>query len=377
MWPYIICFSFSIILLFVISKWNRKGVGFWFWAIVALLIPCILAGYRAVTIGTDTAGYAKPLFDLAINSSSFDTFYNAHWYRWWRDASPADFEIGYVLLVWISAKVFHSFSALLLLTQALTIIPIFAALLKQENKLALPFGMAAYYLLYFNVTLNMMRQWIAMAIVLNCLVVLYARGELISKQWPCLIGIVVASLFHTSALFGLLPLLLLYFLDRHNSKGALLFACLFALAGPIVLSCLGWVLQLVGLGKYMNYIGGELFFLPNQLLIRLPFIVFAFWSASDRGFSVPSSNFLLVAVIFGTALSQLLATGENSGRIALYFDSFSIFVFGEFLSGHEKTDTLVRVVSSLLFIAYLAFYWWFSFCYMGRNATIPYLSIFS
>ena len=79
MWPYLVSFTFSIAILSVVSAWNRKGVGFWFWTVVALLIPCLLAGFRAETIGTDVAGYAKPLFDLASNSSSFADFSNAHW----------------------------------------------------------------------------------------------------------------------------------------------------------------------------------------------------------------------------------------------------------------------------------------------------------
>ena len=172
MWPYLVSFSISIIIFFSISTWNRKGIGFWFWTIAALLIPCFLAAFRAESIGTDVVGYAKPLFDLASRSSSFSDFNNAHWYRYWRDASPADFEQGYVFLVWISAKLFHSFPALLFFTQALTIVPIFAALLKSGGKYTVPFGMATYFFLYFNVSLNMMRQWIAMAFVIYSLVAL-------------------------------------------------------------------------------------------------------------------------------------------------------------------------------------------------------------
>ena len=376
MWPYLVSFTFSIAILSVVSAWNRKGVGFWFWTVVALLIPCLLAGFRAETIGTDVAGYAKPLFDLASNSSSFADFSNAHWYRYWRDASPADFEVGYVALVWVSARVFHSFPVLLLLTQALTVIPVFAALLKLDNKYAVPFGMATYYFLYFNVSLNMMRQWIAMAIILFCLVVLYRRGESILKQLPCFVGILAASLFHTSALFGLFPLLLLHMLERRNSENALLLSCVMAILAPLLLGAFGTVLGMVGLGRYVNYIGGQLSFMPNQVLIRLPLVLFAFWTAANRRYDSPFANFLLVSMLFGTALSQLVSGGENNGRIALYFDSFSVLVFGTYLAGHEERESVVKVVTALAFVSYLVFYWWFSFCYMGRNATVPYLLMF-
>lgn len=377
MWPYLVSFSISIIIFFSISTWNRKGIGFWFWTIAALLIPCFLAAFRAESIGTDVVGYAKPLFDLASRSSSFSDFNNAHWYRYWRDASPADFEQGYVFLVWISAKLFHSFPALLFFTQALTIVPILAALLKSGGKYTVPFGMATYFFLYFNVSLNMMRQWIAMAFVIYSLVALYKRGDSFSSQIPCFMGILLASLFHYSALFGVLSLLLLHLFARYNNKNAVLLACAVALLGPFLLGVFGNVLIMVGLGRYVNYIGGQLSIMPNQILIRLPLVLFAFLAASDKRFCSPLANFYFLSMLFGVSLSQLVSGGENNGRIALYFDCFSVLVFGAYLSGHEERDSVIKVATALIFMAYLVFYWWFSFCYMGRNATVPYLSIFS
>ena len=106
-------------------------------------------------------------------------------------------------------------------------------------------------------------------------------------------------------------------------------------------------------------------------------MLFAFLAASDKRFCSPLANFYFLSMLFGVSLSQLVSGGENNGRIALYFDCFSVLVFGAYLSGHEERDSVIKVATALIFMAYLVFYWWFSFCYMGRNATVPYLSIFS
>lgn len=375
MWPYLICFAFSSSVFFIISDWSRRGVGFWFWSVVALLVPCLLAGFRAETIGTDVLVYAKPLFDLAANSSSFANFLGSQWWQGWKYQGSADYELGYVALVWISGHVFHSLPMLLFLTQALTALPIFAALLKLNNKHAIPFGMMTYYFLYFNVSLNVMRQWVAMAIVIYSVVVLYRRGEPLFRQLPCLAGIVGASLFHASAFFGFIPFLLLFFLERRNCKETVFILCAAAICLPFLMQVFSVALQMVGLGRYVHYIDGALSFMPNQILLRLPLILISFWAANGNRFTSPFANFLFVAMLFGTATSQFVSVGPFSGRIALYFDSFGVFVLSTYLVRFGERKAAVKVFTAMMLVFYLLFYWWFEFCLCGVNETIPYLSI--
>lgn len=111
--PYLVCFALSLTIILFIQNWRHNTVGFIFWSFIALLIPCILAGWRGYAVGTDIGNYAKPLFDLADNALNYKDFMGSSWYRVYWISSPQEFEIGYVLLVWISARFFGSFQALL------------------------------------------------------------------------------------------------------------------------------------------------------------------------------------------------------------------------------------------------------------------------
>ena len=70
------------------------------------------------------------------------------------------------------ARLTGSLGCVLFCIQAFTVVPIYTALsLNRKNAPVWP-GMLVYYLLYFNSTLNMMRQWMAMGIIALALVLL-------------------------------------------------------------------------------------------------------------------------------------------------------------------------------------------------------------
>ena len=58
MWIYLICFAVSCLLL-KISEFTKKRIIYRIITAIALIIPCILAGFRADTIGTDVQVYVR------------------------------------------------------------------------------------------------------------------------------------------------------------------------------------------------------------------------------------------------------------------------------------------------------------------------------
>ena len=63
---YILCFIISLIFIHIaVNKYDKqKKKSFYIYSLIALLIPSILAGARAATIGTDTMVYTIPVFDF-------------------------------------------------------------------------------------------------------------------------------------------------------------------------------------------------------------------------------------------------------------------------------------------------------------------------
>lgn len=345
---------------------------------VALLIPCALAGLRANSIGTDVSGYAEPLFNLARSSETFEDFYDSGWFRVWRYQEVSGFEIGYVALVWISSKLFGSLQGLLFLSQLLTLLPIFITLLRRSRHY-LFFGILVYLLLYFNMSLNMMRQWIAMAYVFMGLVSVYRVGSGLRGNIKCIIPILVGVLFHTSALLGFIVLGIRVFIDAGSSRlyRKVTLVSLIVLVLVVSLRTVSSVLSSLGFGYYVGYLGSQsIELMPNQIILRLPMIVFAVWAFRRTGGKSSSLAFVLCALIVGTLLSQLTSLGEQSGRIGLYFDIYSMLVPALLLDTFERLDSR-RLLIGLVLVSYCVVYWLFFYVISGSGETVPYLPFWS
>ena len=88
---YIIIFAVSSLFLWLSekskSRYTRK-----IFAFIAILLPCILAGMRADTIGTDVKVYVEPIYDAAKQSKNFSSYLNQQWFYIWTYKYVHDFE---------------------------------------------------------------------------------------------------------------------------------------------------------------------------------------------------------------------------------------------------------------------------------------------
>ena len=162
---YIVCFLISCFYFWLSEKSKNKfaknGL-----AIIAILIPCILAGLRADTVGTDVKVYVEPIYHAAKESTGFSDYMGQSWFYIWRYKYVHDFEIGFTTLVFVIAKITGSLGMVLFFIHAFIVTPIYIGLRRMHKTYPISFGMLVFYLMFYNTSLNMMRQWIAMAILL-------------------------------------------------------------------------------------------------------------------------------------------------------------------------------------------------------------------
>ena len=99
---YMIGFALSVGLI-AFSEKKRLPV-FLTCSFFALLIPCLIAGFRAQHIGTDVLVYVKPLTESAICADNLRDYFNSYWFRDWRNLYVQYYELedygicdGYVL----------------------------------------------------------------------------------------------------------------------------------------------------------------------------------------------------------------------------------------------------------------------------------------
>lgn len=100
---YIVFFLISCFLIWLSEKSSSRYIGKLL-AFIAILLPCILAGMRADTIGTDLRVYVEPMYNAAKQSTSFSSYMDQRWYVIWRYMYVNKFEIGFTTLVYLIEK---------------------------------------------------------------------------------------------------------------------------------------------------------------------------------------------------------------------------------------------------------------------------------
>lgn len=370
---YLVSFVISFSIVKAIEKWSTASVGFWLWSAVALLIPCLIAGMRAETVGTDVTVYVKPLYDLAANSTSFSDYYSSVWWNVFRYTGPDDYEIGFSVLVWLSANTGLGFSFVLFMIQAFTICPIYFALVRFRNRefISIAVGLLVYFLLYFNVSLNLMRQWIAMGFLL--LAITYLLDQ---KKIQYLIFSIIAFLFHDSAIIASLVIYVLwrYICKRNEGYASRVLiassvSCLVVVFGLRVIVS---ILILFGFSGYVQYIGsGEVELVVSQLLLLLPgvLLILIFWNNKCQ--TKAEVYLLLLTMVIGVIASQLGSITDQSSRLAQYFSYQAILAFPLLYALISDRDK--KILYSVLCFSYCLGYWIVVYTVMGANQTVPYI----
>ncbi|MCC7667101.1 EpsG family protein [Liquorilactobacillus satsumensis] len=378
MYIYLIFFSISC-LFFKISENKNKIISIAF-IFLAILIPCLLAGFRADTIGTDVRNYVKPLFELSIQSKSFYSFYGQFIYKGWQVSPVSSIEIGYLILTYSVTKIFGSFIVLKMCIQFFIIFPIYIGLRHFKGKIPVWFGMLVFYLMFYNESLNMVRQWIAMAILIMGTKYLTERMSI-----KFFLIVLLASLFHATAVIGI-PIYLLYgFLVNNKTlnikfrnssdfkvttrSSVFNFFLIFLFAGILVFSIgkTGDLLSKFGLAQYSYYVSGSLNISLNQIIARLPIIIILGVNVHEK---YDEDLFYFYVLLLGLVFSQLASLSNFSIRMVSYLFMYNIISFPLLsLSSCKKKTIVVRACV----ILYLVIFWYYFFVIKGDDQTVPYV----
>lgn len=224
---YCVLFVFTTLFAYCTSAYKRrnKRIHMLIFGLITILLPCIFAGLRAETVGTDVLVYAKPVFSRAVQSSSLS-----------RLCDRSDLEIGYLFLAYITSRISSSLSLFLFLTELLCFVPVFIVAYRRDHVVPLWITILVYLLLFYGSTLNVMRQSIAASLLLLA----YQRFE-DGHRFKALILVIVGSLFHKSMWIGILfyvvvALVLRNRLKKNNSYFWLLFIAAVAVFSVVLLN---------------------------------------------------------------------------------------------------------------------------------------------
>ena len=285
-------------------------------ALLGLLIPSILAGVRDFSIGTDITVYGNAWFERAHHIGLLK------YLRW---AVTSSIGLIYALLnyiVGLFTEDAHIFYFILMLVE-LTLV--YKAVTYFRDKLSVPLAMLVYYFLFYNTTLNILRQSLALAIMAVAIANL-ARNR--NKQF--LLFWLIASLAHSSALLMIVLFpIKIYSLQKEKRFHTLVLFSVTSVTMILYSQILGLLIHFGILSeRYAVYLGDiaaggrmtrtAFFFIITILLL----IGYPAFEKSYRKEIV-----LINSTIISSALTLILFFGNNQIiRIAYYFDLSLLFI---------------------------------------------------
>lgn len=377
---YLIIFAISVILFFFSEK---VKVGFFerILVLLGLIAPSLLAGMRSLYVGTDVLTYVYPLFHIAESSSSYLQYLNMPALNGGILQTVSSYEYGYTFLTYVVAKLTGSFQFLQFFIEFFILSFIYLGIrrLKIDN-MPIWFCMLTYYLLFFNNSLNIVRQWMAMSILLYGFK--YIKEQKLTKF---IITILFAYLFHSTAIIGLL-LYLLYWIIKVSSKRSLVFnsysnnslsvtavsfilVVFFSCAVILLINRLYPLLGTLGLSKYSYYLSGDFSFSINQFILKVPILLIISLNINEI-FKKDSKIYFYLILVLDVIASQLASLSDYSIRMSIYLAMFNIYGYA-ILS--ESNNRVKMFVIRFLIIIYLLIYWYYTYCVKGNDQTVPYV----
>lgn len=371
---YVISFAVSCFIIYLAEKNKDKTLStILLW--LAILVTAVVAGLRADTIGTDIRTYVEPMYSLAKQSNSYVEFLNSSFFKEYVNMKISSFEPGYSLFVYIVAKSVGSLAANLFFTQLFINTFILFGIWHFRDKMNVWLGMLVFYTLFYNESLNMIRQWMAMSVLI------YGFKYLVEQRWGSyLLCVLFATTFHSSGLVGILFLLVYYLLSVVNDNAKILVSLssrkisLKVTITVLVTTLLAFLFLntqvistlLNGIGKsdyVAGYMKNEIYFSLIRLLNVLPMVLLYIFR--NKTIKKDARYFFAITVFSSIAVAQFSTVTTFGGRILDFFTMYNVYTMPLLTKNSKALKFLV--------IVYCIFYWWYYIVFLRYNETVPYV----
>lgn len=333
----------------------------------AVLIPCLLAAFRDPSVGIDANTYIVHNYVYVQNSGE--------------EMLPAIIKIAklnelfFAILIYLCAKI-NSLSLLFFIIQLLIMVPLLMAL----NRLNVSYfyGMTIFYLLLYNVTLGLMRQSIAAAILV--LAYTYIKED---KKWKAILLSIVSFFFHKSAIFVFALFVVYKIIKKSRYKKIMYYLSVFFMIYILF--------QGRGFGESVQDIIGS--FMPSYVRA----LKYQYTGAINTNM-VSWSNILTHGVlILTTAVVLKISNAESSDdsdlfymciigiflrllsmriliavRMAEYFDMFLVLYIPKIRKGINDSS-ISRLLLVVLLLAICIPFWYFFYIYKNNMNTALYI----
>lgn len=324
----------STILLVIVFSWiadhDKKASDRVLCAIIIVLIPSLLAGLRANTVGTDVALYAEPIFNQAALSKSLKELYE---YCSWRFGTV---EIGFLFLARVVSLITNQVGVFLFLLQAVTVFPVVIIAYKNSSSQSIRVTLEVYMFLFYGYSLNIMRESIAVSWFL--LAYIYFTEQ---RYFKMALSLIVAVLFHNSVVIGIALYIFALAICRIIKKPRTMLIFI-AASGIIMAMSQQWMVYIInillsfgiipqkysiyinavlkfGSSSQYSYIIGPTSFVEPVLLMMIILMLNAFVKHQDNQEKAYFYQKILMLDFVMELASVILLESNNHNRITIYY----------------------------------------------------------
>lgn len=368
---YLFVFLLSIIFT-VLCEGSEKKIYRIAFALLAILIPSLLAGFRDYGVGYDTQIYVDDTYRevLDYRDSGLWTFFKA--------VLDDEFtqEPFYCFINYIGLQLGIEVNYVYFVVNFVTIALVFNAIWIYQEKASMPLMMFVFLFLYFNISLNIIRQTVAIALALN--VYLYLEH----RRWiMALVFGVLMFLSHTTSIVFILFLLLYVAINR--GVGFKIVIGLFLVVPLVFLMLEDIVLLAISLNlvptRFINYILEEEETTVMKTAVAYGWLVLGAMLWGGYTLLKKENYFREVYLILNVKLfSNLLILASIVSlwtfRMAYYFGIFDILFIPRIIHLVSEEDEEKGKMLTYFYVILIIFYWYWSIIYNNENETYPYKS---
>lgn len=350
---YFVVFISSIFLAWLAEVGFRKEKKLLPYILIAvsILLPCILAGFRDDTIGTDVTWYVTPLVDRAYKAIDFFDYFEMQQ----RDSM----EIGFVCLIYFLTFSFDAGPTLFLL-QLCILVPLYIALFRYRDRMPVWLGLTIFYFMSYNTGLSIIRQTLTITLLL-C-----AFSFIEKKQW--LVGTIIIFLsitIHRSAIFLAFFVIATYYLCRIRKVKPMAVI----LAVSILVFMGNFLMDLMRGGAYDEYASralertGEAGLSMKSLALYSCLTIIPFCKKGEQSIAA-------IVALCGFVIYFMTIYSSYYIRLAMGPILFSTIAYPSYINTIKPKQ---RKKYILIVLATLFIYWFVGVILHGGDETYPYM----
>lgn len=348
---------------------KRQSLFYYICIVIGLLLPAILAGLRDSSIGTDVELYGNYWFIYAGKYSFFPYMKMA-----------VEQSIGpvYALLNYLVSIVTDDVKVFYFVLSFTETVFVYSGIRGFKDKISVPFGMFCYYTIFYNNTLNLLRQMLAVSIV--C----FSYRFLVKNQYAVFFILsLLAILSHSSAVFVILLFFGWIYLKKNQAKSDVYFSniILFVVIAFVMLAYKPFLKMMISShilsARFLTYleetvVGGRMIRLGFWAILAC-FAYFAFYQLVNYD---KRNKFIISCITTSLAFSLVMFMGNVYAiRMAYYFDGAAIIlipmipkVYKLQVDGAGKMKYLLYIILGLFLIVR----WYLEYVRSLNGETYPY-----